>query len=230
MGEAVGWPRLLVVTDRHRLVARAGGPLERWPDLLIAQVAGALEGGADLVQIRERDLDAGVLVRFLRRLFDEVPEGRSRVVVNDRADVALVTGAAGVHLTARSVTVADARRLAPQGRRWVVGQSVHSAAAAQAASGAAYVVVGTVLRSDSKPAAPALGWSGLAEIARSVGATPVVAIGGLRLDDVVQLRRAGATGLGGIGCFLPLDGESVAAGTEARVRAFRQAFETASVM
>lgn len=215
----------MVVTARARLVERRGAQPETWPELLLAQVAGALEGGADLVQVREPDLDAGVLTRFLRRLFYELPDSARRVVVNDRADVAWVTGAAGVHLGERSLQLEDIRRLISADKKWVMGRSVHDPDTAARNRSASYLLAGTVLASASKPVgAPLLGWTGLESIVAAVDGTPVVAIGGLDAQSVAEAVRRGASGVAGIGCFLPDTVGDVASSVGARVRAMREAF------
>src|SRR5262249_61957306 len=96
----------------------------------------------------------------------------SRIVVNDRLDVALAAGADGVHLRADSIPVAEARRLAPAG--FLIGRSVHSAAEAAAARDADYLIAGTVFPSRSKGTAhPLLGIDGLRAM---VSATPPPAL------------------------------------------------------
>jgi len=228
MADAARWPRLLVVTDRARLLRRVGAPPEAWSHLLEAQIEGALAGGADLVQVREPDLPVAELVRFLRALFARVPGSAGRVVVNDRVDVAWVTEAAGVHLTERSMNVADAKSLLPAGRHWVIGRSVHAPSGAAAAVEASYLVAGTVLPSESKAEARRLlGWAGLVEIVRAADKTPVVAIGGLGPGDVRAAIEAGAVGVAGIGCFLPGGGNEVASSVRQRVIAMRKEFDTA---
>src|SRR5262245_15550215 len=143
MGEAARQPRILVVTDRRRLIAAAGAALADWPRLLAAQVSGALAGGADLIQMREPDLDARSVSDAVRRLFAALPGCASHVLINDRMDIARITGAGGVHLTERSVTIADARAVQPPNRRWVIGKSVHDPEGAARARGADYLVAGT---------------------------------------------------------------------------------------
>jgi thiamine-phosphate pyrophosphorylase len=227
MADTARWPRVLVVTDRARLLRRVGAPAEAWSSLLEAQIEGALAGGADLVQVREPDLPAGELAQFLRVLFARVGASAGRVVVNDRVDVAWVTGAAGVHLTERSLSVEETQSLQPVGRRWIIGRSVHQPAGAAAAVGASYLLAGTVLPSESKTGAPyLLGWAGLAEIVRAADKTPVVAIGGLGPADVRAAIGAGAAGVAGIGCFLPEGGAEVAGSVCQRVIAMRKEFDT----
>jgi thiamine-phosphate pyrophosphorylase len=217
----------MVVTDRRRLVSEAGAAYDDWPTLLEAQVSGALAGGADLVQVREPDVDARTLVRTLRAVFTGVPESAHRVVINDRADVALATGAAGVHLTERSIRIDEARTLQPAGTAWVIGRSVHDEGGAAAARDADYLVAGTVQPSRSKPEGHLLGWKGLSAIVRAAGTVPVMAIGGLGPQHVLEIVAAGAVGLAGIGCFLPIRGEDVVASVRERVRTVRMAFDRA---
>jgi thiamine-phosphate pyrophosphorylase len=227
MADGAGWPRVLLVTDRRRLVARMGARDEDWPELLGSQVEAALAGGADLVQVREPDLTARVLARFLRQLFERLPDRGRRVVVNDRADVAMVTGAGGVHLTELSPDPADVRRLRPADKRWVMGRSVHDPGTAGRHRDADYLLAGTVRASASKPAGwRVLGWEGLAAIVRAAGTTPVVAIGGLTAGDAEAVRRAGAVGLAGIGCFLPEAGADLGWSVRSKVERIRMAFDS----
>lgn len=223
--EAVGWPRVIVITARVRLVERAGARPDAWPDLLLAQIRGALDGGADLVQLREPDLDAGLQAHFLRRLFHEIPGSARRVVVNDRADVAWVTGAAGVHLTERSLALEDVRQLVSADKKWVMGRSIHNPDTAARNRSADYLIAGTIRPSVSKPAdTRLLGWAGLEAVVAAAGGTPVVAIGGLGPADVAAALSHGATGLAGIGCFLPEPGRDVASSVRDRVHEVREAF------
>jgi thiamine-phosphate diphosphorylase len=148
------------------------------------------------------------------------------VLVNDRMDIARVTGAGGVHLTERSVPVGDARAVQPPNHRWVIGRSVHDAEGAARARDADFLVAGTVRATRSKPDVTALlGWAGLAAIVRAAGDVPVMAIGGLGPEHAVAILHAGAAGLAGIGCFLPIEGEDVAASVRERVHTLRMAFD-----
>ena len=227
MAEPTAWPRVIVITDRRRLVERMEAAEAAWPELLEAQIAGALAAGADLVQVREPDLTARTLAAFLRGLFDRVPASARCVVVNDRADVALVTGAAGVHLTEHSLELTDVRRLQSADKKWVIGRSVHEAATAGRNQAATYLLAGTVRPSASKPREwHLLGWDGLAAIVLAAGETPVVAVGGLGPSQVAAVRRAGAVGVAGIGCFLPDAASDVAGSVRAKVQAMRKAFDS----
>jgi len=224
------WPRIMVVSDRRRLVAVRRAPATDWPDLLRAQIVGAIAGGADLVQVRERDLDAATLTAFLRELFETEPQVRPRVLVNDRADVALAVGAAGVHLPEHSLTVGDVRRLAPADT-WVVGRSIHSAAGAAGQSQASYLLAGTVGVSPSKPDDwPRLGWDGLRQVVEAAAGVPVVAIGGMSGVDAGAVLSAGAQGLAAIGAFLPDSSGDVTESVQERVSVARLAFDSAETV
>lgn len=115
------------------------------------------------------------------------------LVVNDRVDVALLAGARGAQLTSRSLSVRDARGIAPA---LALGASVHEVAEGvdAEAAGADWLVAGHVFHTGSHAGAAPRGVGWLAELARRV-ALPVVAIGGVRPADVYRLRRAGAYGV-----------------------------------
>lgn len=114
------------------------------------------------------------------------------LVINNRVDVALSTHAGAIQLTSKSLPVSDVRALLPDAR---IGASVHSDAEARAAAaqGADWLVAGNVFTTRSHPGAPAKG----AEFLSGIVATglPVIAIGGIRAEDVVELRNAGAYGV-----------------------------------
>lgn len=221
------WPRVLVVTDRRRLVTATGVAAADWAEVLEAQVAGAVDGGADLVQVRERDLTARTLLAFLARLFTRWPQTRERVVVNDRADVAIAAGAAGVHLPSRGMSAADVRCLPGAGPGWVVGRSAHTPEDVTDPAGVSYWLVGTVQSSGSKPRGwTTLGWDGFTRVVRTAAPVPVVGIGGLTEVDVPRLVASGAAGMGGIECFLPGGGGDVETMVRRRVERVRRAFDT----
>jgi thiamine-phosphate pyrophosphorylase len=159
------------------------------------------------VQVRERDLDGGPLARLVARCVEAVSGTRTRVLVNDRLDVALAAGAHGVHLRGDSIPASRARAIAPSG--FLIGKSVHSVAevsAVMADGGADYLVFGTVFPSASKPGqAPA----GAAALAGIVAATslPVLAVGGVTRETARRVAQAGAAGLAAIGLFAAGDEE-----------------------
>lgn len=115
------------------------------------------------------------------------------LVVNDRVDVALSTGARGVQLTSRSLTAVDARRIAPD---MAIGASVHDLdeGRAAAAAGADWLVAGHVFATATHPGAPARGVSWVHSLVRAT-TVPVIAIGGVRTDHAAELRRVGVHGV-----------------------------------
>jgi thiamine-phosphate pyrophosphorylase len=165
------------------------------------QTRYAVEAGVDFVQIREPDLSASDLSRLVNACVDLAAGSQTRIVVNDRVDVALACGAAGVHLRSDSVPSDAVRQLVPPG--FVVGRSVHTEQEARAAAAHVdYVVAGTVWPTASKPTGhPILGVDGLRQIAASVR-VPVLAIGGVTLERVPEVAAAGAAGFAAIGYFM----------------------------
>ncbi len=205
-------PVLCAVTDRGRW----GGGC----DDVVAQVARLARLGVHLVQVRERDLDGAALVALVQRCVEAVRGTGTRVLVNDRVDVAIAAGAHGVHLRGDSMPAYRVRDLV--GRGAVVGRSVHAideGMAVAAAGGLDYVLFGTVFETASKPARAASGLGPLAGLAAAVP-IPVLAIGGMTAERAGGIARAGAAGLAGVGLF---GGPSPEAAVLAVVRAFDSA-------
>lgn len=216
---------ICLVTDRRRLGAAVGAGPAGWADALEQQVRAAAAGGVDLVQVREPDIEAAELVALVERLVAASAGTGTRVVVNDRMDVALAAGAAGVHLKERSYGPSDARALAPNG--FLIGCSIHSADAAVAKRGAQYLMAGTVLPTISKPEGKLLGWEGLAAVVASAAGTPVLAIGGIDLPSMSLLASSGAAGLAAIGAFIPPAGQDIYEFVQKRVIDMRLGFDYA---
>ncbi len=216
-------PLVCLVTDGERLAAG----FDARADALVAQAREAARAGVDLLQVRELDLDAGLLARLVERIVDAVRGTATRVLVNDRLDVAMAAGADGVHLRADSYPAARVRALAPSG--FLVGRSVHGAeeAAIVASEAAAdFLVFGTVFASQSKAAGhPPAGVEALARVVDAAGGLPVLAIGGMTTGVMPVVAAAGAAGIAAIGMFLP--GGTGAAPTLAEtVSGLRRAFDT----
>ena len=192
---------ICLVTDRRRLVAAAAAAAPGAPRAcLVAQVRHAVDAGIDLIQVRERDLEAGTLAALVTELLAVTRDTPTRLVVNDRIDVALACGADGVHLRGDSIPIAAARRLAPAG--FLIGRSVHGVDEAIGAVGADYLIAGTVFSSASKPGqTPLLGVEGLRAIAAAVE-MPVLAIGGIAGDRINDVAAAGAAGFAAIELFM----------------------------
>lgn len=168
---------------------------------LLDRLSEAAAAGASMIQVRERHLDDRQLLVFLDELSQAISGTDTALVVNDRTDMALAAGLAGVHLKSHAPSVADVRRLVPED--CLVGRSVHSVEEAVEAErhGGDYLVFGTVFRSASKPEGhPIAGTAGLAAVCRAVS-LPVVAIGGITIDRARDVLRAGAAGAAAIGLF-----------------------------
>ncbi len=190
-------PLICLVTDRRRLSPSAPPP--RQIDDLVAFVAAGAAAGIDLIQIRERDLSGRTLMGLVTRCVRAMERAPGRLVVNDRLDVALAAGAAGVHLREDSCPAGRIRPLAPV--HFLIGRSVH-AADALTGSLVDYAVFGAILPTASKPVEHrSAGFAALANAVRHAD-VPVLAIGGLTVDRLPAVWRAGAEGVAGIGMFI----------------------------
>lgn len=219
-------PLVCLVTHAERL-AIGGASLADAADRIVAQAGEAARAGVDLVQVRELELEAGPLTGLVARVVKAVEGTATRVLVNDRLDVALAARAHGVHLRADSYPAARVRALAP--REFLVGRSVHAAdeaAAVVAEGGVDFLVFGTVFQSASKPPGhrPA-GLEALARVVDAAGDVPVLAIGGVTVSSVPVLAAAGAAGVAAIGLFLPGEAGALRSIGETVV-ALRRAFDT----
>lgn len=186
--------------------------------MILRQARAAIDAGVDLIQVREPDLEAAQLVALTGDIVAAARGTATRVLVNDRLDVALAGGAGGVHLRGDSAPATSVRTIVPPG--FLIGRSVHGVAEAQAAAGADYLIAGTVFPSRSKPGVDGLGAAGLGAIVRAT-VLPVLAIGGITVDRADQVARSGAAGIAAIGLFLE---ESAALGEV--VPRLRQRFDS----
>jgi thiamine-phosphate pyrophosphorylase len=165
----------------------------------------AVAAGASWIQIREKDLDARSLVELARFAVAETRGTPARVLVNDRLDVALAANAAGVHLGEKSLPleVVGEWRSASGRLDFMVGVSCHSLESARAAEGggADYIFFGPVFATPSKAAFGApQGIERLGEVCASVE-IPVLAIGGVNLENAGACIAAGAAGIAAIRLF-----------------------------
>jgi len=182
---------ICLVTDRRR----------RPP---VEQAAEAVDAGVDVIQVRERDLETKELADLVSHIVRIARGSPTRVVVNDRLDVAVACEAHGVHLRGDSVPPALARSLAPPG--FLIGRSVHELQEAMAvAPHVDYVIAGTVFPTSSKPGrTELLGVSGLASISAAVR-TPVLAIGGITVEHAGEVSAAGAAGIAAVSLFTDVE-------------------------
>jgi thiamine-phosphate pyrophosphorylase len=151
--------------------------------------------------VREKDLCARELYHLVRRIMDLARSTPTEVLVNSRVDIALATGAHGVHLPASSVPAKTLRRIVPAA--FLIGVSTHSMQDLQAAQaeGADFVVFGPVFPVLSKPGYDA--HVGLEGLRRAVYALtiPVIALGGVTHSNAAACVAAGASGVAGISMF-----------------------------
>jgi len=175
-------PCIMLVTDRRRCGERR----------LDEIVGAAVEGGVNVVQVREKDLPSGELFDLVSRLVSVVGT-RALVMVNERLDVALAARADGVQLPGDALPTEAARALASE---LLVGRSVHDVApgAAAATRGADLLLVGTMFPSQSHPGIPPAGPSLLRKLAGMVS-VPLVGIGGITTANAAQVIGAGASGV-----------------------------------
>ena len=191
-------PILCYVTDRRGISPTAA------PADLLAMIERASAAAVDWIQIREKDLSARDLLELSQQAVARA--GKTRILANDRLDVALAAGAAGVHLGGESAPVAEVARWCRAGHapaEFLIGASCHSLAEVLAAgnSGADYVFFGPIFATPSKLryGAP-LGVEQLAEVCRQAH-IPVIAIGGITTGNAGECLRAGAAGIAAIRLF-----------------------------
>ncbi|UCC68744.1 MAG: thiamine phosphate synthase [Armatimonadota bacterium] len=171
----------------------------------------ALQGGVRMIQFRDKSLLDRELYEVAREMKRLAHESRAALIVNDRPDIALATGADGVHLGQEDVPIEAARRIL--GGEAVIGASVADPSQAREAEeqGASYVSVGSVFATTSKAdAGEPIGIAPIIEIKRATR-LPVIAIGGISLDNVVSVIRAGADGVAVISAVAEAEDMVVAA-------------------
>ena len=169
---------------------------------IIKQVSAAVAAGIDLVQLREKRLSPRVLFELTQQSVAIARGSITRVLINDRADIAAAAGADGVHLTTQSIDAATIRRTF--GSEFLIGISTHSADEAKTArqAGADFVVFGPVFDTPSKRAyGPPVGLQQLARVTSELCGFPLLALGGVTTQNAAECLRAGASGVAGISLF-----------------------------
>ena len=169
---------------------------------VLTQVSAATEAGIDLIQIREKQLTARVLFELATRAVKLTKDSSTRLLINDRADIAAGAGADGVHLTTRSIEAAIIRKTF--GKTLLIGVSTHSLEEATAArdGDADFAVIGPVFETGSKlEYGSPIGLELLGQTARQLAPFPLLALGGVSIENAPQALRAGASGLAGISLF-----------------------------
>jgi thiamine-phosphate pyrophosphorylase len=150
-----------------------------------------LAAGVDVIQLREKEAEAGDLLRWGERFRDAADQHGALFVVNDRPDVAFALDADGVHLGRNDLPSGVARELL--GDDAIIGLSTHSAEQWDAAAPEAdYLCIGPVWETPTKPGRPAAGLDAVRHAARSGETRPWFAIGGITLDNLPEVQDAGA--------------------------------------
>lgn len=178
-------------------------------DALLRLIERAMEARVALVQIREKTLTARVLFELASRAAALTRGSETRVVVNDRSDIALASGCDGVHLSTRSLEANVVRRAL--GEKFLIGVSAHTHAEARAAreGGADFAVFGPIFDTPSKRAyGPPAGLEALEETARALAPFPLIALGGVEEANAGDCLAAGAEGVAAIRLFA--DGQNLA--------------------
>ena len=210
---------LYVIPDRV-----IGAPLS-----LEEQTRLALEGGATAIQLRDKSMDGGELFATARRMADMCAESGALFIVNDRLDVALLSGADGVHLGQSDLPLLEAWKLIssfwPTSRPFVVGASAHTAREAEQAEadGADYLGLGAAFDTGSKYGARVVGLEGLRE-ARMGTRLPCVAIGGITLENLSEVLDAGVDGVSVISAAVRGDVKARTVALKARLDLLRSIY------
>src|SRR5882762_4453366 len=206
LGKSSGGLILCYVTDRRSL---SEAESRKAQETLLPKIEAAAAAGADWLQIREKDLSGRVRGRLTREALQRAPKSTAsnaaptRILVNDRQDIALSVRAGGVHLGEDSLPLLEAKRLSnaqSQGQDFLIGVSCHSLEAARSAAsgGADYLFFGPIFATPSKAAFGApQGLDRLAEVCRAVS-IPVLAIGGITLANASDCLAAAASGIAAI--------------------------------
>jgi thiamine-phosphate pyrophosphorylase len=188
--------RLVAITD----------DVEDQRSMLVDRVAAAVRGGATSVQVRLKRATPREVVEITKAIVSKVPVP---VIVNDRADIALASGAAGVHVGEADLPVTAIRRFAPAG--FIIGASLGAEAELANAKEADYVGIGPLFATDAKDdAGKAIGIDGFRKFAGLAG-RPAIAVGGLTADRAAQVMAAGGAGVAVINAIFKGDDPESAA-------------------
>ena len=173
---------------------------KKYSHLQIAQMA--IKGGADIIQLRDKTLPTGKLIETAKKIAMLCRKHNVLFIVNDRVDVVMASGADGVHLGKEDIPVKDARKLL--GSRKIIGGTAHSLneAKLREKEGADYIGFGHIYPTKSKyKADKAKGTKLLAEVVRKVK-IPVIAIGGISLNNIDDVTDTNVHGIAVIGSVL----------------------------
>ena len=165
-------------------------------DDLLAFIERSAAARVDYIQIREKDLDTRKLLDLVRAAVELVRSSTTRILVNDRVDVALAAGAHGAHLRSGSIAAAEWRQVLPEA--FLLARSCHEPEEVRGAQDADFLVFGPVFASPGK--SPAQGLAALRKAAE-LSSVPVLALGGISEANADECIRHGAAGIAGIRMF-----------------------------
>ena len=163
------------------------------PRSLVEQTEGCLAGGATAIQLRDKELEGAELLETAKRMAALCKAAGALFFVNDRLDIAILSGAHGLHIGQTDIPLLEAKKLAPPS--FIIGVSVQTEEAARLAKqgGAAYLGIGAVVPTSTKDA-DALGFDGVARVAAATD-LPSVAIGGVNLANTPKVIQTGVSGI-----------------------------------
>ncbi len=231
------------ITDRRQFPGKEAEKRER----LLAKIAEASRAGVDFIQLREKDMPGAALERLARDAVDAITretrseKRKTRLLINSRTDVAFAVGADGVHLTSTGISAGDARALWDiaarnsklETRNAIVGVSCHTIEEICLAEsqGADFAVFGPVFE---KAGQSPTGIEGLHRVCHRIvvrdgkteavnsGTMPVLALGGVTLDNAGACIAAGAAGIAAIRLFQENDISNVVAALESGKAAYQR--------
>ena len=189
---------LYYITDRRQFA----GDENHQRQALLQQIAEASRGGVDFIQLREKDLCARELESLAREAASLIRKHSqtTRLLINSRSDIAIACGADGVHLRADDLSPREVRKIWPQPRP-IIAVSCHSVTDVEraASEGAKFVVFAPVFEKRGEAEVKPMGIEGLRAACRQ--AIPVLALGGVTLENAPECMKAGAAGVAGIRLF-----------------------------
>jgi thiamine-phosphate pyrophosphorylase len=176
--------RLCFVTDRQFLEERS----------FVDIITQAIRGGVDMVQLREKNLETRIWLDLAIEISKLCRRNKVFFIVNDRVDIAAASGADGVHLGQDDFPVGAARKILGKGK--IIGKSTHSVEQAKEAlrERVEYVAVGPVFWTETKKIDKPVGTELVAQV-RKLTRKPILAIGGIKLENAATVLAAGATGV-----------------------------------
>jgi thiamine-phosphate pyrophosphorylase len=195
---------LCYITDRTRFPGDEGTRQHA----LLEKIAEASRAGVDLIQLREKDLSSRKLETLVHAamqvIHENIGEPATRLLINSRSDIALACGADGVHLRSEDIFPPEVRRIwikAGNSSRPLVSVSCHTVAevASAASEGADFAVFAPVFEKKDSPATKAAGLDQLREACQQK--VPVLALGGITLENAAACIQAGAAGIAAIRLF-----------------------------